>query len=223
MERLDQEWIPSRKRKYNIYYDYMYSHTEEFPFTTMRLFKSDLFHPTNHAPLSLAPVLPTIRSQPHQFPSRAPEFNDVLFQSAFCVITKGPDALYELSHAIYAGCIPILLSDSTHFPFTDLFDYPKFTVRVHETDLNTLADTLQQLLLPPTLSSSPSSSSPSSSSILDALDALQQNLRLVRSAFLYAPSNTPEDLRRPNNKGPFHYLMHSLALRLGSKYPTSAA
>jgi len=217
MERLDQEWIPSRNRKYNIYY--MYSHTEEFgPFTTMRLFKSDLFHPTNHAPLSLAPVLPTIRSQPHQFPSRAPEFNDVLFQSAFCVITKGPDALYELSHAIYAGCIPILLSDSTHFPFTDLFDYPKFTVRVHETDLNTLADTLQQLLHPPTLSSSPSSSS----SVLDTLDALQQNLRLVRSAFLYPPSNTPEDLRRPNNKGPFHYLMHSLALRLGSKFPTSA-
>lgn len=212
---LNQSWTPSRKRQYSVYYLYSQPYTtEEFPLTGVRLCNQQLYHPTSGKALSLAPgLVPSMASfegLPHAHSPVTQGFNELHLQSTFCVITKGPHAIYELSYAIYGGCIPVLLSDSTHFPFADILDYTRFSVRVRETDLNSLADTLQRLLAPPP---PPPSSSPAMI-VVDELAALQENLLMARSAFLYPTSSTDEDTH-----GPFYHLMHSLALRLSSRFP----
>jgi len=57
-------------------------------------------------------------------------------RSKFCVIPRGdvPNSK-RLFDAIFAGCIPVVVSDDIQLPFTNVIDYSKFLLRFSEADV----------------------------------------------------------------------------------------
>jgi hypothetical protein len=101
--------------------------------------------------------------------------------------------------AIYAGCIPVLLAEGSHFPFPDLIDWTKISVRIDPLDLDRIEDILSDIPMA-------------------ELEALQANVMTVRDAFLYSPDESPED--ELERRGPLFYTMHSTRMKLSTAYPT---
>lgn len=108
----------------------------------------------------------------------------------------------RVNDAIWAGCIPVLLAEGTHYAFADLLDWTKFSIRVHPTEL----DHIEQILLDIPMA---------------RVEELQANLALMREAFLYSKDETPEDeLKR---RGPMFFALHSAGMRVRTSYPTGRA
>lgn len=105
---------------------------------------------------------------------------------------------FRVQDAIYAGCIPILMSDGTHFPYADVLDWTRFSIRVSPTELDHLEDIL--LAIP-----------------AEQVEELQANLMAVREAFLYASDESPED--ELSRKGPLYFAMQSARMRTRTTYP----
>lgn len=100
--------------------------------------------------------------------------------------------------AIYAGCIPVIIAEGTHFPFSNILDWTKFSVRVQPTDL----DHIEQVL---------------AAIPLEKVEELQANLAMVREGFLYSTDESPEDETR--RKGPMWFALHEAGMRLRTRYP----
>ncbi len=52
---------------------------------------------------------------------------------------------FRVQDAIYAGCIPLLMADGSHYPYADIIDWSKISVRVHPTDLDHIEEILRQI------------------------------------------------------------------------------
>ncbi|EIW68408.1 hypothetical protein TREMEDRAFT_32575 [Tremella mesenterica DSM 1558] len=104
----------------------------------------------------------------------------------------------RINDAIYAGCIPVLTAEGTHYPFADFLDWSKFSIRIKPTEL----DQLERIL---------------SAIPLEQLEEMQANLMLVREAFIYSTDENPEDeLKR---RGPMFFALHEAGMRLRTLYP----
>ena len=99
----------------------------------------------------------------------------------------------------HSGCIPVLIGDQTHHPFWEMLDWAKFSITVHDRDL----DRLEEILL--------------DQNWID-LQRLQTNLMLIRQAFLYPAEGDMEENIRV--RGPFYFAMHGSALQRMTRYPT---
>ena len=76
--------------------------------------------------------------------------------------------------AIWAGCVPVIIADHYHLPFSELVDWATFSVIVRESQLDRLKDVLQ--------------------SIPDEVYAeLQRNLAHVRPRFIWNDPPIPGD------------------------------
>ena len=43
---------------------------------------------------------------------------------------------------VYAGCIPVFISSTTHYPFEDIIDYETFSIHISENHLDKLEEKL---------------------------------------------------------------------------------
>ncbi|KAK8854600.1 hypothetical protein IAR55_003339 [Kwoniella newhampshirensis] len=100
--------------------------------------------------------------------------------------------------AIYAGCIPVLIAEGSHYPFATFLDWSKFSVRVAPTELDRIEEILAAIPL-------------------SKVEEMQANLVSIREAFLYSTDENPEEeLKR---RGPLFFAMHEAGLRLRTRYP----
>ena len=112
----------------------------------------------------------------------------------------------RLVASVYAGCIPVLVGEASHYPFFDVIDWGKISVRV---DINDLSHLEEVLLLRYTL---------------EDIEALQTNLMLVRNAFVYPLDNvTPEDAQRHllEERGPLFFALQSTKMKLLTEWPVA--
>ena len=114
----------------------------------------------------------------------------------------------RLSDSIYAGCIPVLIGEASHYPFFDVIDWNKISVRVNINDLSHL----EEVLL--------------SRYTLEDIERLQTNVMLVRNAFVYPLDDvTEEDAQRHmlEERGPLFFALQSTKLKLLTKWPMTDA
>lgn len=114
----------------------------------------------------------------------------------------------RLIDSIYAGCIPVLIGHASHFPFFDILDWGKISVRVEPSDLSRLEDILL------------------SRYTLSDIERLQANLMIVRNAFVYPLDDwTPEQAQRHmiDKRGPLFFALHSTRMRMITKWPRDRA
>merc|ERR1711907_290330 len=74
-----------------------------------------------------------------------PDMHGVMGNARFCFVPKGKSAwslrYYE---ALFAGCVPVVLSDYWELPFEAFLDVPSFTIKWPMTDVgDRLLETLQ--------------------------------------------------------------------------------
>jgi len=66
--------------------------------------------------------------------------------SRFCLCPRGVAGWApRLIDAIYLGCIPVLISDYTIYPFQDLIDYSRFAVFVRESEVPLMEDIIDAI------------------------------------------------------------------------------
>ena len=79
--------------------------------------------------------------EPHRLPHT--EYLCAMAASRFCLCPRGHAAWSpRLAESLYAGCVPVIVSDQYDPPFSDVLDYTKFSVRIAQADYLTLADKL---------------------------------------------------------------------------------
>lgn len=128
------------------------------------------------------------------------DYMEELSNARFCPQPTGVAGWsFRVQDAIYAGCIPILMSEGTHFPFAHVLDWTKFSIRISPTELDHLEDILGAIPI-------------------ERVEELQANLMAIRDAFLYSPDESPED--ELERHGPVWFAMQSARLMIASKYPT---
>jgi hypothetical protein len=108
---------------------------------------------------------------------------------------------FRVQDAIYAGCIPVFLADGTHYPFADILDWAKFSVRLSPTDLDHIEEILREIPI-------------------EKVEEMQANLVAIREAFIYSPDESPED--ELTRQGPLFFALHSARIRLATRYPVAA-
>ncbi|KIR28238.1 hypothetical protein I309_02888 [Cryptococcus deuterogattii LA55] len=108
----------------------------------------------------------------------------------------------QTSDAIYAGCIPVFISEGTHYPFADFLDWSKLSVRVAPTELDKIEKVLAAIPL-------------------SKVEELQANLVSVREAFLYSGDEKPED--ELERRGPMFFALHEAGMRIRTRYPVKGA
>lgn len=104
----------------------------------------------------------------------------------------------QTSDAIYAGCIPVFVSEGTHYPFADFLDWSKLSVRVAPTELDKIEKVLASIPL-------------------SKVEELQANLVSVREAFLYSGDEKPED--ELERRGPMFFALHEAGMKIRTRYP----
>lgn len=109
-----------------------------------------------------------------------------------------PGWSFRVQDAIYAGCIPVFLADGTHYPFADVLDWAKFSVRLSPTDLDHVEEILREIPI-------------------EQVEAMQAHLVAVREAFLYSSDESPGD--ELDRMGPLFFALHSARIRLVTRYP----
>jgi hypothetical protein len=117
------------------------------------------------------------------------------------VLTRIPGWSFRVQDAIYAGCIPVFMSDGTHYPFADILDYSKFSVRVSPTEFDHLEHILRGIPL-------------------EKVESMQAHLIAIREAFLYSTDEHPEE--ELERRGPLWFALQSARVRLSTEYPMNA-
>jgi len=119
------------------------------------------------------------------------EYLTLLGNSRFCLCARGVAGWApRVFDAIAMGCIPVLISDYTVYPFQDLLDYTKFAVFVREGEVAVLQDILREITL-------------------ERMEEMLLALKIVRSSFLY-------DHTRPmlEDYTPIDWALRSLTLQM---------
>lgn len=110
----------------------------------------------------------------------------------------------RLVDSMYAGCIPVLIGQAAHFPFYDMLDWGKISIRVEPSDLTQLEDILF------------------SRYSLEDLERLQANIMLVRDAFVYPLDDVDDAVIREGmieRRGPLFFALHSTRMRMLTEWP----
>lgn len=105
---------------------------------------------------------------------------------------------------MYAGCIPVLIGQASHFPFYDMLDWGKISIRVEPSDLAQLEDILF------------------SRYSLDDIERLQANIMLVRDALVYPLDDVDDTVVREEmieRRGPLFFALHSTRMRMLTEWP----
>lgn len=96
----------------------------------------------------------------------------------------------------------MLISEGTHYPFTDVIDWSLISVRVSPTELDRIEEILAAIPL-------------------KEVERLQANIVAIRDAFLYSTDESPEN--EVQRRGPLFFALHATNMRLRTKYPVGVA
>ncbi|TMX04988.1 hypothetical protein EJD97_003674 [Solanum chilense] len=115
------------------------------------------------------------------------DYPSEMLHSKFCLCPSGYEvASPRVVEAIYAECVPVMLSDHYVFPFSDVLNWEAFSLQVNISDIPRLKDIL--LAVPD-----------------DKYMKLKEGMRAVRKHF---------ELNRPARRfDMFHMILHSIWLR----------
>ncbi|KAJ6680640.1 EXOSTOSIN FAMILY PROTEIN [Salix purpurea] len=114
-------------------------------------------------------------------------YHEMMKKSRYCICPSGHEvASPRIAEAIYAECVPVLISQHYIFPFSDVLDWDSFTVQVPVTEIPDLKNILEAI--------------PE-----DQYSRMQERVKQVQRHFLV---NNP-----PERYDVFHMIIHSIWLR----------
>ncbi|UJR32595.1 hypothetical protein I4U23_020055 [Adineta vaga] len=118
-----------------------------------------------------------------------------LNETKFCLIIPGTTGWSaRFIDAIYAGCIPVLITSSTRHPFEDIINYETFSIHISENQL----DFLEEKLL---------------SYNDNDLIIKQKYLLRIRSIFVYENYRNPSEILLHNQDNPLFFILLSLRMK----------
>lgn len=103
----------------------------------------------------------------------------------------------RVNDALYAGCIPVLIAEASHYPFASMIDWSQISVRIHPTELDQIEKILNEIPI-------------------ERIEQLQANIVAIRDAFLYATDEAPQE--ELDRKGPMFFALHEAGMRLRTQY-----
>lgn len=105
---------------------------------------------------------------------------------------------------MYAGCIPVFIGHATHYPFFDMLDWSKLSVRVEPHELSHV----EEVLL--------------SRYSLEDIERLQRNILAIRNALVYPLDDVDTaTVQRQllKERGPLFFALQSTRMKLMTKWP----
>ncbi|BEI84769.1 hypothetical protein CcaverHIS002_0501700 [Cutaneotrichosporon cavernicola] len=133
-----------------------------------------------------------------KFPRAWDDYMVELNTARFCPQPRGVAGWSpRVNDALYAGCIPVLIAEASHYPFASMIDWSQISVRIHPTELDQVERILNEIPL-------------------ERIEQLQANIVAIRDAFLYATDEAPE--AELDHRGPMFFALHEAGMRLRTQY-----
>lgn len=105
---------------------------------------------------------------------------------------------------MYGGCVPVFIGQSAEYPFFDVIDWGKISVRIDPSDLNRLEEVLMERYT------------------MEDVERLQANMMLVRDALVY-PLDDVSDKDRMDlmweRRGALWFALYNTGMRLATTWP----
>ncbi|KAG1661030.1 hypothetical protein FOA52_005345 [Chlamydomonas sp. UWO 241] len=64
------------------------------------------------------------------------EYSDMLARSKFCLVAPGDGWSGRVEDSILHGCVPVVIMDGAHVVFETILDWPQFSIKIPEADIN---------------------------------------------------------------------------------------